>query len=121
MVAQRPEAGEARSRLRRYQPAARQAGARSRTSGANRVILDMAPTSHDSEPPTIPGRFTGVPEVRLYDTRHSHLIALLVKGAPLKVASVRAGHSSVQITADIYMDSLPNMDADAAAAMEEVF
>lgn len=60
----------------------------------------------------------GVPVVRLYDARHSHLTALLAAGVPLKVMSERAGHSSVKITGDIYSHVLPEMDDRAAQAME---
>jgi integrase len=61
-----------------------------------------------------------VPVVRLYDARHSHLTALLAAGVPLKVASERAGHSSVKITGDTYSHVLPEMDDRAAKVMEEL-
>lgn len=41
-------------------------------------------------------------EIRLYDTRHTHISHLIMKGAGLKKVSARAGHSSISQTADTY-------------------
>jgi integrase len=38
-----------------------------------------------------------------------------------KIASERAGHSSVAITLDIYSHAVPNMQEDAARVMDELF
>jgi integrase len=58
-----------------------------------------------------------VPEVRLYDARHSHATALLALGANLKVVSERLGHASVKLTGDVYAHVLPEMDDRVAELM----
>jgi integrase len=50
---------------------------------------------------------TGLPQVRLYDTRHTHLTALLANGADLAWVAARAGHSDVSLTASTYAHVLP--------------
>lgn len=49
-------------------------------------------------------RDAGLPaeEIRLYDLRHTHISRLILDGVDLKMASQRAGHSSIQQTADTY-------------------
>jgi len=44
---------------------------------------------------------------------------LLSSGVHPKVASERLGHSKVGITLDLYSHVLPNMQADAAALVDE--
>ena len=45
----------------------------------------------------------GLPsEIRLYDIRHTHISHLIMDGVDLKKASARAGHSSINQTADTY-------------------
>lgn len=60
----------------------------------------------------------GLPETPLYSARHSHITALLAAGVPLKVASERAGHSSIVITADTYATVLPSMDEAASTLFD---
>jgi integrase len=60
-------------------------------------------------------RAAGVPEVRLHDLRHTHATLGLAAGVPPKVMQERLGHSSVQITLDLYSHVVPGMQADAAA------
>ncbi len=57
----------------------------------------------------------GVPEIRLHDLRHTHATLGLAAGVPPKVMQERLGHSSVQITLDLYSHVVPGMQADAAA------
>jgi integrase len=49
----------------------------------------------------------GLPQVRLYDTRHTHLTALLANGADLAWVAARAGHSDVSLTASTYAHIMP--------------
>jgi integrase len=60
-------------------------------------------------------RAAGVPAVRLHDLRHTHATWGLAAGVPAKVMQERLGHSSVQITLDLYSHVIPGMQADAAA------
>ena len=57
--------------------------------------------------------------VRLHDLRHSHITHLLAAGVHPKVASERAGHSSVAITMDVYSHVLPGMQEDAAQKIDD--
>jgi integrase len=55
-----------------------------------------------------------VPRIRLHDLRHTHATLLLQAGVHAKVVQERLGHSSIQITLDIYSHITPGMQADAA-------
>jgi integrase len=62
---------------------------------------------------------TGLPRIRFHDMRHTHATHLLASGVHPKVASERLGHSKVGITLDTYSHVLPNMQADAAALVDD--
>lgn len=51
---------------------------------------------------------------RWYDLRHTHATLLLSNGVPIKVVSERLGHSTVQMTMNIYYKFLPNQQGLAA-------
>ncbi len=51
--------------------------------------------------------------------RHAHATHLLSSGVHPKVASERLGHSKVGITLDLYSHVLPNMQANAAALVDD--
>jgi integrase len=59
-------------------------------------------------PPSVNILFTrfidrsGLPRIRFHDLRHTHATILLQMGVNPKVVSERLGHSSVQITLDVY-------------------
>ena len=46
--------------------------------------------------------------------RHSHATQLLKQGIHPKIVSERLGHSSINITLDLYSHVLPGMQRDAA-------
>jgi integrase len=60
-----------------------------------------------------------LPRIRFYDLRHAHATHLFSSGVHPKVASARLGHSKVGITLDLYSHVLPNMQADAAALVDD--
>jgi integrase len=60
-----------------------------------------------------------LPRIRFHDLRHAHATHLLSSGVHPKVASERLGHSKVGITLDLYSHVLPNMQADAAALVDD--
>lgn len=62
----------------------------------------------------------GLPPITFHGLRHSHLSHLMRAGVHPKVASERAGHSSVAITLDIYSHILPGMQEDAAKKIDAV-
>lgn len=63
----------------------------------------------------------GVPKIRIHDMRHTHLTLLLELGVHPKVVSERAGHSSTQITMDIYSHVTPTMQRETAEKLNEAF
>jgi integrase len=56
----------------------------------------------------------GLPPVKIHALRHGHATAGLEAGVPLKVMSERLGHSSIQITADVYSHVSTAVDQAAA-------
>jgi len=59
----------------------------------------------------------GLPQIRLYDLRHTAATLALSAGVPVKVVSEMLGHSSVALTLDVYSHVLPHMQEDAARKM----
>lgn len=55
----------------------------------------------------------GVPKIRFHDLRHCHATLLLAAGENVKVVSKRLGHSSVQVTLDVYAHVMAESDRDA--------
>jgi integrase len=58
-------------------------------------------------------------DVTLHGMRHSHASHMLAAKIHPKVVQERLGHSSIAITMDIYSHLLPNMQGEAAAAVDE--
>jgi integrase len=59
-----------------------------------------------------------LPRVRFHDLRHTAATLLLASRVNPKVVSEMLGHATVAITLDIYSHVLPDMQQDAAAALE---
>lgn len=62
----------------------------------------------------------GLPQIRLYDVRHSHATLLLIAGEHLKVVSERLGHSTIRLTADTYTHVLEGMQQGTASKLESM-
>jgi integrase len=62
----------------------------------------------------------GLPDVRLYDLRHSAATLRLANGENPKVVAEMLGHASVVLTLDTYSHVLPDMQAASAARLEDV-
>jgi integrase len=58
--------------------------------------------------------------VTLHGLRHSHASHMLASNIHPKIVQERLGHSSIAITMDIYSHLLPNMQGEAAAAVDGV-
>jgi len=56
--------------------------------------------------------------VTLHGLRHSHASYMLASNIHPKVVQERLGHSSIAITMDIYSHLMPNMQGEAAAAVD---
>jgi integrase len=65
-------------------------------------------------------RKAGVPRIRFHDLRHTAATLMLLRGVHPKVVSEMLGHASVTITLNLYSHVLPNMQREAASAMEGV-
>ncbi|MFE7129380.1 tyrosine-type recombinase/integrase [Streptomyces sp. NPDC057638] len=64
---------------------------------------------------------SGLPPVRLHDTRHLSATLALLGGADIKVVQERLGHSNRQITSDTYTSVLPQlMTAEAESTIAVV-
>lgn len=62
----------------------------------------------------------GLPDMRLYDLRHSAATLRLANGDNSKVVQEMLGHASVVLTLDTYSHVLPDMQAASAARLEEM-
>jgi len=58
-----------------------------------------------------------LPPIRLHDLRHGAATLALAAGADVKVVSYELGHSSTQITQDLYTSVLPQVSKAAAEAV----
>lgn len=65
-------------------------------------------------------RAAGLPEIRLYDLRHTMATLLLLTGVNPKVVSERLGHASVALTLDTYSHVLPGIQEQATKAMQDI-
>ena len=57
-------------------------------------------------------------DTRAAGLRHTHITDLLRAGVHPKIASERAGHTSVAITMDIYSHAVPGLQEDAALRID---
>lgn len=55
----------------------------------------------------------GLPQIRLYDLRHTAATLSLSAGVPVKVVSEMLGHAGVALTLDVYSHVLPHMQEEA--------
>ncbi len=61
-----------------------------------------------------------LPQIRLYDLRHSCATLLLIAEENPKVVSERLGHSTIVLTLDTYSHVLPTMQQKATAKLEKM-
>lgn len=59
-----------------------------------------------------------LPNIRVYDLRHTHASILLAAGAQVHVVSKRLGHASAKMTLDVYAHVLSGQDDDAVTRLE---
>jgi integrase len=65
-------------------------------------------------------RRAGLPDVRLYDLRHTCATLLLLADVNAKVVSERLGHASITRTLDTYSHVLPTMQRKAADLLDQI-
>lgn len=56
----------------------------------------------------------GLPDIRFHDLRHTHATVLLSQSTHPKVVQERLGHSSINVTMDIYSHVMPDIQRKAA-------
>jgi len=61
------------------------------------------------------------PTIRLYHLRHANATAMLAAGVHPKAASEHLGHAGVTLFMDAYSHLLPELEAGAATALQDVF
>lgn len=61
-----------------------------------------------------------LPDIRLYDLRHTCATLLLSAGVNPKIVAERLGHSSITLTLDTYSHVLPTMQIDATEKLENM-
>jgi integrase len=59
--------------------------------------------------------------IRFHDLRHFNATMMILQGVDVKTASKRLGHSTVQITLDLYQNVLDSMDKAAAKKINGIF
>jgi integrase len=62
----------------------------------------------------------GLPHIRFHDLRHTAATLLLKQKVPVKVVSEMLGHSQVGVTLNVYAHVMPDMQREAAAAMQNL-
>jgi integrase len=62
----------------------------------------------------------GLPQIRLYDLRHSHATLLLLADENPKIVAERLGHSTVVLTLDTYSHVLPTMQQQTTAKLTKM-
>jgi integrase len=63
---------------------------------------------------------SGVTQIRFHDLRHTHATLLLKEGIHVKVVAERLGHSNTRMTLDTYSHVQPNMQEEAANAINKL-
>jgi integrase len=63
-------------------------------------------------------RRAGIPKVRLHDLRHSYASLSLAAGTDLKIISTSLGHSTIAVTANLYMHVTESLKHESAAKLE---
>jgi integrase len=62
----------------------------------------------------------GLKPIRLHDARHSHASLMLKQGIHPKVVQERLGHSSIEMTLDVYSHVVPGLQEAAARRFDEL-
>ncbi len=61
-----------------------------------------------------------LPQIRLYDLRHSHATLLLAADEHIKIVSERLGHSTTRLTLDTYSHVLKSMQEKTSTKLENM-
>lgn len=64
---------------------------------------------------------TGVPYLSPHALRHSHAVHLLKSGSNIKFVSERLGHSTINMTADVYLHISHKIESESLTQYENYF
>lgn len=108
----------------------RMQGERRLKLGAAWQAFDLIFCSEEGTPLSIPNltyryyrpilKKAKIPQIRLYDLRHSCATLLLIAEENPKVVSERLGHSTIVLTLDTYSHVLPTMQEKASKRLEKM-
>jgi integrase len=65
-------------------------------------------------------RAAGLRGIRPHDLRHTYATHLLLDGTPVAYVKEQLGHSSIQITVDLYAHAIPNANRDAVERLARI-
>lgn len=94
--------------------------------GERRIGRGMGHATHADYPDTFGSRFfelvrrKKLAKVRLHDLRHSFASLSLIAGADLKLISAALGHSSIGITANVYMHVTQSLEGAHASGLDSL-
>lgn len=80
--------------------------------------LDLANINYQYFKPLL--KNAGLPNIRLYDLRHTCATLLLLAGENPKVVSERLGHANITLTLDTYSHVLPTMQEEATQKLKQM-
>jgi len=86
------------------------------TTEAGRPLNHQVVTHHFQQSLTR----AGLPKWRFHDQRHAAASFMLAQGVPLRVVMEVLGHSTINVTADVYGHLAPELSRDATARVGEV-
>jgi integrase len=66
-------------------------------------------------------RQAGLPIIRFHDLRHSCATLLLSQGIHPSIVASMLGHSTIQVTLDVYSHVTPTMQKSATDALDRLF
>jgi len=65
-------------------------------------------------------KHAGIPRISFHELRHTHCTHLLRAGTHPKIVSERVGHPTIAITLDLYSHAIPDMQEEAANAVDRL-
>ena len=63
----------------------------------------------------------GVKPIRLHDARHTHATLMLKQGVHPNIVQERLGHSTIEMTLDVYSHVTPGLQEAAAETFDRLF
>ncbi len=112
--------------LRAHRKMQQEARLRSGAGWTDNGLVFTQPNGRALTPDSVSQRFDrlvarhDLPAIRLHDLRHVAATLALIAGVDIKVVSEQLGHSTTQITRDVYLSVIPQVAQAAAEAAASV-